>query len=185
MVGVVAALSGLSSTPIIVVDDGSGPEFKELFEAVAAFTQVTVVPHAVNLGKGAALKTGINHILCVFPDTLGIVTADADGQHHPEDIIRVLERLRENPDSMILGVRRFHAQVPLRSRFGNAMTRSLLRVVVGQRLSDTQTGLRGIPRSLLGHLLRIASSGYEFELDMLIACKHQRRTIHEEPIRTI
>jgi putative flippase GtrA/SAM-dependent methyltransferase len=61
----------------------------------------------------------------------------------------------------------------------------LLRVVLGQNLADTQTGLRGIPAALIPHLLRLTSAGYEFELDMLIACKHQGCPVVQEPIRTI
>ena len=53
------------------------------------------------------------------------------------------------------------------------------------RLGDTQTGLRGVPATLIPHLLRLQSSGYEFELDMLIACKHQGCPVVQQPIRTI
>jgi putative flippase GtrA/SAM-dependent methyltransferase len=75
--------------------------------------------------------------------------------------------------------------MPWKSRVGNLVTRILLRLMVGQTLSDTQTGLRGIPAALIPHLLRTPSQGYEFELDMLIACKHRAYPILEEPIRTI
>ena len=74
---------------IVLVDDGSGAVFRETFDQAAQFPGVQVLRHAVNQGKGAALKTGINHALCKFPGLTGIVTADADGQHHPEDIRRV------------------------------------------------------------------------------------------------
>src|SRR5438046_2917295 len=65
----------------IVVDDGSGPEFAPIFERLSAMEGVTVLRHAVNLGKGAALKTALNHAACDYPEALGVVTADADGQH--------------------------------------------------------------------------------------------------------
>ena len=68
-------------------------QFRAIFEQAAQFPGVQVLRHAVNLGKGAALKTGINHALCAFPGLIGIVTADADGQHHPEDIERVAASL--------------------------------------------------------------------------------------------
>ncbi|HEY5974409.1 MAG TPA: GtrA family protein, partial [Geobacteraceae bacterium] len=79
----------------------------------------------------------------------------------------------------------FTGDVPLRSRFGNGLTRVLFRALVGQGLTDTQTGLRGIPREFITTLLRLDSSGYEFELDMLLACKHAKRQILETPIRTV
>lgn len=170
---------------IIVVNDGSSPESSSCFERIARLERVHLVHHAVNLGKGAALKTGMNYALVHFPNCCGVVTADADGQHHPEDIVRVAQRLREHSESLVMGVRTFGEQVPWKSWVGNRATCVLMRLMVGQNLSDTQTGLRGIPRTLIPHLLRVSSTGYEFELDMLIACKHQGYAIWQEPIRTI
>ncbi len=171
--------------PLIVVDDGSGPAFAAIFEEVAVHPRVHLLRHAVNLGKGAALKTGLNHALSQHPGVAGVVTADADGQHSPEDILRVAARLAASPGTLVMGVRAFAGDVPMRSRIGNRLTRVLMQSLIGQRLSDTQTGLRGIPAALIPHLLSLPSSGYEFELDMLIACKHQSCPVVEEPIRTI
>ena len=171
--------------PVVIVDDGSGPEYQTVFAKVASFTGVAVLRHAVNLGKGAALKTGINFILAGAPDTPGIVTADADGQHHPEDILQMAARVRETPGALIMGVRSFGSATPLRSRFGNQITKSVMRVLVGKRLSDTQTGLRAIPNALLPRLLKIPASGYEFELEMLLAAKHLGTHVVEQPVRTI
>lgn len=180
----VRALVDLGAANIVVVDDGSGPEYRDIFQR-SLLPGVQLVEHAVNLGKGAALKTGLNFALVKFPACPGVVTADADGQHHPEDILQVAARLAEHPEALVMGVRSFGERVPLRSRLGNDVTRILLRLVLGQNLADTQTGLRGVPASLIPHLLRLTSAGYEFELDMLIACKHQDCPILQCPIRTI
>ncbi|HEV3201938.1 MAG TPA: glycosyltransferase [Bryobacteraceae bacterium] len=185
LVSLIDALLNLGVRAIVVINDGSGPESKDCLERIAQSDRVHILHHAVNLGKGAALKTGMNYALVRFPGSCGVVTADADGQHHPEDIVRIAQRLRENPDSLIMGARSFGSDVPLRSLVGNQATRVLMRLMVGQKLSDTQTGLRGIPATLIPHLLRVPSTGYEFELDMLIACKHQGYRIWQEPIRTI
>src|ERR1017187_750982 len=185
LVELVADLLKLGVQAVIIVNDGSGPEFDSRFKTIAACAHVHVVHHAVNLGKGAALKTGLNYALVHFPDCLGVVTADADGQHHPDDIVRVSGTLRENGPALVMGVRTFDRRVPWESRIGNTVTRGLMHLVVGQKLSDTQTGLRGIPSSLIPHLLRMPASGYEFELDMLIACKHQDFQVVQVPIRTI
>ena len=167
---------------VVVVDDGSGPEFAGIFEKLEG---VRIVRHAVNLGKGAALKTGMNYALVEFPDLAGIVTADADGQHDPDDVRRVAQRLKEHPEALVLGARTFGGGVPLRSRLGNSITRSVMRIAVGHRLSDTQTGLRAIPRGLMERMLRVSASGYEFELEMLIAAKHLGVEVIEQPIQTI
>lgn len=75
------------------MDDGSGPEYGGIFSQASSLPNVHLLRHAVNLGKGAALKTGINFALVAFPSLTGVVTADADGQHHPDDIERVVARL--------------------------------------------------------------------------------------------
>jgi putative flippase GtrA len=185
LVELVRTLAQSHAGPIIVVDDGSGPEFAERFRQIEQIPAVHVLRHAINLGKGAALKSGINHFLCTFPNLGGLVTADADGQHAADDILHVGSQLTAFPETLILGTRHFDSRVPLRSRFGNQVSRALVRLLIGQRLSDTQTGLRGIPRSLLPHLLRISVSGYDFELEMLITAKHLAYPMREERVRTI
>lgn len=184
LVNVARELSGAGLALIVVVDDGSGAAWGAVFEECARLPRVTVLRHEANLGKGAALKSGFRRALA-DAGCAGVITADADGQHLPADILRVAEALRRQPDCLVLGARDFRGQVPWRSRLGNALTRRLFRVLAGQRLSDTQTGLRGIPRALLPHLVEIASSGYEFELDMLIAARQRGCRIVEVPIRTV
>ena len=182
---VVAGLSAVGVTKIVLVDDGSGPDYAALFAALSLHPGVHLLRHAVNLGKGAALKAGINYALCTFPDSAGIVTADADGQHSVLDILRVGKALWENRDAVVLGRREFGSSVPRRSRLGNLLTRFAVQTLVGKHVSDTQTGLRGIPASFASRLLHVASSGYEFELEMLITAKHEGQRILEVPIQTI
>jgi len=185
LVDVVRALSEKHFPYIILIDDGSGPEFQETFSRAAQFPGVQILRHAVNLGKGAALKTGINQALCSIPGLAGVVTADADGQHHPDDIERIAESLLANSQSLVLGCRTFHADVPLRSRFGNIATSTIMHALMGRKMTDTQTGLRGIPASFALRLLKLEATGYEFELEMLIAAHQLSIGILEEPIRTI
>jgi glycosyltransferase involved in cell wall biosynthesis len=170
---------------VVVVDDGSGPEYGGVFGAVAGKEKVRLLRHVVNLGKGAALKAGLNYAACEFPESLGVVTADADGQHRVEDILRVAEALVASPRHMILGARRFDAAVPFRSRFGNRLTRAIMGLVTGQKLTDTQTGLRGIPMAWVPDLLRLRATGYDFELDMLVSCRETERPVREVSIATI
>lgn len=184
LVRIVSRLDASDVDAIVVVDDGSGPEFASTFESVTRFGKVRLLRHAVNLGKGAALKTGINACLCEDPDAV-IVTADADGQHLPEDILRVAEQGHARRDALVLGTRAFDGQVPLRSRLGNHVTRHVLRLVLGYALGDTQTGLRALPARLAPRLLKLASRGYEFELDMLIGCKQFGVPIVQTPIQTV
>ena len=181
----VKEISNSAVPAILIVDDGSGTQSQDIFDDCSRLPKVHILRHAVNLGKGAAIKTGIRYVLDSLPGCAGVVTADADGQHHPDDILLVAHSLERNPDCLVLGSRQFDQGVPARSRIGNVLTRVLARAFLGQSLRDTQTGVRGIPAKLLPSLLELRSNGYEFELDMLIACKHHRCTIVEEPIRTI
>ena len=164
---------------ILVVDDGSRPECQSIFQA-AAKAGARLLRHPVNRGKGAALKTAFREA-----GTNGIVTADADGQHTVPDILAVARALRDDPARLILGVRRFDASAPWRSRIGNQTTRYLLRRLFGAALTDTQTGLRGIPMDFVPVLLKSPYNRYEFELDMLLRWHGTGRPVLEVPIETV
>ena len=185
LTSVVRELARVGFRAIVVIDDGSGPAYAEIFRAVSEMDGVHVLRHAVNLGKGAALKSGMNFALCELAGLVGVVTVDADGQHKPADVLKVAAHLRSHPDSLVLGARRFEGPVPFRSRFGNSVTKRVLQLLVGAKLRDTQTGLRGIPASFAPSLLRLTPSGYDFELDMLVAARRHSIPIVEEPIETV
>jgi putative flippase GtrA len=174
-----------SISAMVVVNDGSGPEYSPIFASLRELAGVHVLDHAVNLGKGAALRTGLNYVACKFPTSVGIVTADADGQHTVPDILATAQRLSANPQSLVLGTRQFEGDVPVRSKFGNTATRYIMRAVTGQKVTDTQTGLRGIPMDFVPDLLRSKATGYDFELDMLVKSKYMNRHINEVPIATV
>ncbi len=170
----------------IIVDDGSSQHSQAIFSQLNTLPNVVVLRHAVNLGKGQALKTAFNYFLTHTDDSCqNVVTADADGQHLPDDICKVLQQAQYNPQILWLGSRQFEGKVPWRSRFGNRLTRTVFKFFIGQSIHDTQTGLRAIPRAFLKDLLKIHTRGYEFELDMLIQAKQQGLTIQETPIHTV
>lgn len=150
---------------VVVVNDGSGEEFDPIFAALPA--GVDLLSHAENRGKGAALKTGFDFIRKTYPDSLGVITADADGQHLPEDIANIARILAEKPDTVILGARHFEGKVPLRSRFGNTMTRVVFAMTSHRFIHDVQTGLRAIPLRYLEGMLEIEGDRYEYEMNML------------------
>lgn len=168
---------------IVVVDDGGGAGHRAIFDGLE--DRCHVIRHAVNLGKGRALKSGLNHCLNAFGDRIGVVTLDADGQHAPDDVVRVAERLVEAGERLVLGNRTFEGDVPLRSRFGNELTRMIFRFMVGMSLTDTQSGLRGIPMGHVHRLIPLAGERYEYETNMLLELHRHRVELVEEPIRTI
>ncbi|MFR5870007.1 MAG: glycosyltransferase, partial [Acutalibacteraceae bacterium] len=96
LIRLLEGLHELDIRDILLVDDGSKPETKHYFEQ-ARQMGCRVVTHAVNLGKGRALKTGFNAFLNLFPDRPGVVMADADGQHSPQDILKVGRAMEAQP----------------------------------------------------------------------------------------
>ena len=168
---------------IVVVNDGS-TEGVDVFRGVAE-RGVPVIVHEVNRGKGAALKTGFSWIRDNLPECCAVVTADADGQHRPNDIVRVAEATLKNPETIALGVRAFTGKVPLRSRFGNWWTRQFFFLATRMRVADTQTGLRGIPAGLLPRMLEFPGERYEYEMAMLAdACNYPKSPV-QVPIETV
>ena len=184
---------------IVIVDDGSGPDYAELFESLSQ--DAAVLTHRENRGKGAALKTGLSYINRYMAYTESvltgtgtetvsgrdavIVTADADGQHLPEDIERVAEIAAARPSALVLGSRALAGDIPARSRFGNTVTRHVYSAATGVKVHDTQTGLRAFHRSMIPRLLEIEGDRYEYEINMLMQLASEGVPIIEERIETV
>ncbi len=169
---------------IVVVDDGTFD--KSIFNELIEKKMCHLITHAVNQGKGRSLKTGINYILTTYPDCIGIITADSDGQHTVEGIRDVAFALEKNPNDLILGSRKFTGRnVPFRSRFGNLLTIKLFNFFSGLKIHDTQTGLRGIPREYMKSLLKVPGEKFEFEMNMLMVCNSNNISIKEVFIETV
>lgn len=166
---------------VLVVDDGSGPAYEGVF-AEAGAAGAHVESHPRNRGKGAALRTGFAWIQ-EHREGLDVVCADSDGQHTPGDILRVAAAIR--PGAMVLGGRRFTGAVPLRSRVGNTLIRWAFRWGTGQRVHDTQTGLRGYPAELLGWLRTVPGDRFEYEFNLLLGAPDAGVAIDEVEIATI
>lgn len=184
---------------IVVVDDGSGRDYEDIFERVSQ--DAIVLTHPENLGKGAALKSGLGYIQNYMAydeavrtpygvDVISgkdsvIVTVDADGQHLPEDVLRVARIAGSRRDAVVLGSRALDVDVPARSRFGNTVTRHVYSAVTGIRVHDTQTGLRAFRRDLIPELLMIEGERYEYEINMLLKLASEGVPIIEERIETV
>lgn len=172
--------------PIVVVNDGSDKKFNYIFEIIKDKPRVKVINHKINFGKGDALKTGIKYIMENYKYCTGIVTADADGQHLSKDIIKIGNCISKNPNSLILGVRDFNKRnIPLKSKFGNKVTSLIFLLVSHKKCNDTQTGLRGIPRSLFNICLNIQGNRYEYEMNMLIKMARDNIQFIYEKITTV
>ena len=171
---------------IILVNDGSKPENLHYFEdAAAAHPEIHLLHHEVNRGKGAALKNAFGWFLENRPEGLGVVTVDGDNQHHPADTRACCEKMLET-GHVVLGCRDFNQEdVPARSSFGNKTTSLIFKLFVGMTISDTQTGLRAIPRAELVKLVDVYGDRFEYETNMLLAFKTQAIPFEESKIRTV
>ncbi len=162
-------------TQIIVVLDGEAD--KEI-DAALRKKEVIVLKHAINLGKGRALKTAFNYILsfCIGGGDEAVVTVDADGQHTIKSIQNCMDhylkwkRKKKEKKVVLLGARNFGKEknIPLRSKIGNQITRMVFSFLCGLDISDTQTGLRVIDMQLLPVLMTICGERYEYETNMLL-----------------
>ncbi len=188
LIDILKDIKNETDVPVVLVNDGSGSEYDEIFKEAEALIKEHggfYLVHEVNKGKGRALKTAFSAIIERFPDAVGAVTADSDGQHSVECIKSVSDKLVENPNHLILGVRSFDGDdVPWKSRFGNKLTEAIFSYVAGVHVTDTQTGLRGIPLAFMKELIDVKGERFEFETRMLLESAGNY-PITEVPIKTI
>ncbi len=167
---------------VVVVDDGSGPKYAEIF--AEAGENAHVVAHAKNRGKGAALKTGMAYIRDNLPQCENFITCDADGQHRVEDVIRVQEQLHSGHD-FVLTMRKLRKDIPLRSRVGNSMSRVVYALLTKRYLSDNQSGLRGFACSHIDWLVQVEKDNYDYEMNMLYYAAKKAIHVHTILIEAI
>ena len=183
---VASGLVGVGFTDILLIDDGSDDAHRGRFDECAVLPGVTVLHHEVNRGKGAALRTAFSFVLRERPDSAGVVTLDGDAQHLPADVLNCSLEMLKTPDSVILGVRDFSGpNVPARSRGGNHLTSWVFKTFCHLQISDTQTGLRAIPASLLPTMLDITGDRYEYETNMLLRLGQDKIPYREVKIETV
>lgn len=169
---------------IVIVDDGSGPEYGALFRSLES-ASCTVLSYPENHGKGFALKTGFQYIATRTYEDTGVVTADADGQHLVRDIIKIAAAISNPSNKIVMGTRAFGKSTPLRSRIGNSVSGFLFRIVCGREIRDTQTGLRGFPFVLLPRLVKIEGDRFDYEANVLMEACAQGMEFRQIEIETI
>ena len=186
LIAVVDGLLEYGFSDIILVNDGSKPENLHYFTDLAAqHPEIHLLHHEVNKGKGAALKNAFRWFLANRPDGYGVVTVDGDNQHHPADTRACCEHMLQTGHTT-LGCRDFNQEdVPARSSFGNKTTSMIFKIFVGMTISDTQTGLRAIPRDVLEILVDVYGDRFEYETNMLLAFKTNAIDFDEVKIRTV
>ena len=168
--------------PVIVVNDGSSKAYQDIFNEVKNYAHL--LSYSKNMGKGYALKTGLNYIEDTY-DNYIVVTMDADGQHTLKDAIHLCDYVKNHKDTLALGKRELTKNTPIRSRIGNYITRKVFKLVTRNKIYDTQTGLRAFSKELIDYMLSIPGNRYEYEMNILLNLKKHNINYHEIPIETI
>jgi len=150
--------AAIPAAEILVVDDGST-------DGTHAAASGVAITHHRNLGKGAALRDGIRE--ATARGAAVVVTIDADGQHPPEAIPRLLRPIQEGRADLVLGARKRDRAMPVSRRITNWLSATLASRIGGQPVSDAQTGFRAFTRAVAE---RVAPAGdrYEYEANFLL-----------------
>ena len=167
----------------LVVDDGSGEAYKEIFESAKEYA--IVLQYEINGGKGHALKHAFAYLSEHGSEDDVYVTMDSDGQHTVEDAKKLCDYVAEHPEDIALGSRMLDKTAPLRSRMGNSITRHVFSMASKSHIHDTQSGLRAFRPNMLPFPLSVQGERYEYEMNMLIDCTRKGIHVEEIQIQTI
>jgi glycosyltransferase involved in cell wall biosynthesis len=169
----------LRADAVVVVDDASADETSEVARAAGA----QVVRHALQRGAGRATATGIQAALRLGAEF--IVTLDADGQHLTEEIPLVVKPLQDGEADLTLGCRVLdRASMPRLRRFGNDLANLWTWMLFGVKVSDSQSGYRGLTRAT-AQKLPLEARGYEFCSETLGAAARLGLRIVEVPVTVV
>lgn len=161
---------------VIVVDDGSGDNtYKKSSSADV------ILRHIVNLGKGAALKTGF--LTALKNDADIIITLDADGQNNPEDIPKFTEALEKHKADIVVGARKFNTNMPVIFRLGNWGLRKIFQILFKLNVNDSQSGFRAVKADIYPKI-KWQSTDYSVEAEMLANAGRNHLKCIEVPIAT-
>lgn len=175
--GVLEGLTKFTSH-IILVNDGSTDNTRKVLEP---YHHLTVISYARNRGKGYALRTGFKTALNLGYDYA--ITIDSDGQHLPEDLPLLLEKIHTDPGALLIGSRNMEQDgIPGKSSFGNRFSNFWFRIETGLKLPDTQSGFRLYPLRKLENI-RWITRRFEFEIEVLVRAAWKGIRILPVPVR--
>lgn len=166
---------------VIVVDDGSTDNSNNLIQK-KKFKNITLLTHKINLGKGAALKTGCEYAFSHGADA--VITMDSDGQHAVADLEKFVDKLETGKYDIVFGSRNLGMGMPFIRFVGNKAASVIVNLMFGIYVSDLISGYRAITKKAY-EKIRWESSGYGVETEMVIRIKKENLKYCEIPIETI
>lgn len=165
---------------VLVINDGSTDNTHREAEEAGALA----IDHSVNLGTGASEETGIKAALLLGADV--IVTLDADGQHDPSEIPKLLEPILTDEADMVIGSRFLEPEGPMPQikRFGNTILTQLTYLLCGAEITDSQSGFRALTRQVAENVSGLPTD-YSWASEMIAQIHKMGFRIKEVPVRTI
>ena len=178
-IGKIIAETNKYVSMVIVVDDGSQDDTADIATSMDAH----VISHSRNIGKGAALKRGLNECSKYNPDI--IVTLDADGQHDPTDIPKLLEPIENGEADIVIGSRYAKnsiREIPLVRGFGLSLINIVNKSLIKSAINDSQSGFRAYTKSAAAMISTYNSTGYGVETEQLATAELYGFSILEVPV---
>jgi len=166
-----------SEYEIVVVDDGSSDSSYKLIQKF----KVHRLRHKINLGKGSAMKTGVEAAFNLGADA--VIFIDADGQHEVKDLPEFIQKLKEGYD-VVLGSRNLGLEVPLVRFIGNKFASVLINILFSIYVSDLLCGFRAVTKKAY-EKMKLESQGYGIETEMVIKIKQLKLKYCEVPVATV
>lgn len=172
-------IKGINKIISIVVDDGSEDQTYDIAKDFSTYT----VNHMVNLGVGAATTTGIEVAKKLNADL--VVTIDADGQHNPKDIEKILQPILNKKSDVVIGTRMLNVKgMPLLKIFGNWTMNVMTLLIFHKWSTDSQSGMKAFNKKALSKML-FHSMGYEICSEIIGEVKRNKLKLKEIPIEVI
>src|SRR6218665_2877940 len=167
------------STHVIVVNDGATDSTAAILKQFE--TRADIVSYMPNRGKGIALRTGIKH--AQEKGFRYAITIDSDGQHFADDLPAFINKIEQEPDSLIVGARNLNQEnMPKKNTFGNKFSNFWFRFQTGINLPDTQSGYRLYPVEKMKNT-RYFTSKYEFEIEVMVKAAWRGICVLPVPIK--
>jgi glycosyltransferase involved in cell wall biosynthesis len=167
------------ASPVVVVDDGSADDTA----ARARDAGAIVIRHEQNRGKGCAIRTGLEYVL--KQNCSHVLFLDADLQHDPAEIPRLVARAEQGRGDLVIGERQFRKDLMPAARFyANAIGSAIVSRFIGADVADSQSGFRLIRADLLRRV-RLTGTGYEIETEMLIKLVRAGAAVERVTVRRL
>lgn len=172
-------IKGVSSIEVVVINDGStDATLKE-----AKRNKVQVISHIINRGLGAAIKTGLDWAKLRSADL--VITFDADGQHDPNDLQKIVDPILKEKADIVIGSRfKSKQRVPLDRLVLNIIANLVTFILFGVKSTDTQSGLRGFSKKAIS-LIDYKADRMEFSSEIFLESKRHNLKVIEVPIKAI